>query len=117
MNLDIQTEHILMRPEWHDLIDTWVARCARFHPEVARIDLTLRHGESGQRPGDDVVVEVMAGRRTLRVAKHADLMSVALHDALDTLEHELLVHEAMTRRVGEAGVRQDEEGRITRGAG
>jgi ribosome-associated translation inhibitor RaiA len=98
MNLDIQTEHILMQPEWHDQIDAWVVRCARFHPEVAGIDLTLRHGKSGQHPGEEVDVEATAGRRSLRVAKHAELMSVALHDALDALEHELLVHEAMARR-------------------
>jgi ribosome-associated translation inhibitor RaiA len=98
MNLDIQTEHILMRPEWHDQIHAWVTRFARFHPEVAGIDLTLRHGESGRQPEEEVDVVAMAGRRSLRVAKHAELMSVALHDAFDALEHELLVHEAMARR-------------------
>jgi ribosome-associated translation inhibitor RaiA len=98
MNLDIQTDHIVMRPEWHDLIDAWVGRCARFHPEVAGIDLTLRHGESGHHPGEEVDVMAMAGRRNLHVARHAEVMSVALHDALDALEHELLVHEAMTPR-------------------
>jgi ribosome-associated translation inhibitor RaiA len=98
MNLDIQTEHVVMQPEWHDLIDVWVARCARFHPEVAGIDLTLRHGKSGQHREEEVDVMAMAGRRNLRVARHAELMSVALHDALDALEHELLVHEAMAPR-------------------
>jgi len=99
MDLDIQTEHTLLRPEWHDQIHAWVARCARFHPEVAGIDVTLRHGESGRHPEEEVDVEAIADRRSLRVAKHAELMSVALHDALDALEHELLVHEAMGRRV------------------
>ena len=98
MNLDIQTEHAVMRPEWHALIDEWVARCSRSHPEVAGIDLTLRRGESGQHPAAEVDVVAMAGRRSLRAAKHAALMTVALHDALDALEHELLVHEAVTRR-------------------
>lgn len=33
--------------------------------------------------------------RSLRAAKQADLMTMALHDALDALEGELLVHEAV----------------------
>ena len=97
MNLDIQTDQVHMRPEWHRMIDEWVARCARHHPDVVGIDLRLRHGES-RRPHEEVDVVAIAGRRSLRAAKQADVMTVALHDALDALEHELLVHEAVDRR-------------------
>jgi ribosome-associated translation inhibitor RaiA len=97
MNLDIQTEHVVMRPEWHRMIDEWVGRCARRHPDVIEIDLTLRHGEQ-RRAGEEVDVVAIAGRRSLHATKQAGVMAVALHDALDALEHELLVHEAVGRR-------------------
>jgi ribosomal subunit interface protein len=98
MNVDIQTEHVAMQPEWHRMIDQWLERCARSHPEIMDIDVTLRHGEPGRHPGEEVDVVATADGRSLRAARHAELMSVALHDALDALEHELLVHEAVRRR-------------------
>jgi ribosome-associated translation inhibitor RaiA len=96
MDIDIETEHVVMQPEWHRMIDTWVARCRKTHPEVAYVDLTLRHGE--QAPGGEVDVMATADGRSLRVARHGVTMSMALLDALGALEHELLVHEAAYRR-------------------
>lgn len=96
MNIDIQTEHVGMRPEWHHAIDTWVDRCRRYHPDVVGIDLHLRHGPG--HPEEEVDVVAFARGRSLRAVRHADGMAEALHDALDTLEHELLVHEAIERR-------------------
>ena len=46
MNIDIQTEHVLMCPDWHRMIDEWVARCRGRHPGVVGIDLTLRHADA-----------------------------------------------------------------------
>lgn len=98
MNIDIQTEHVAMKPEWHRMIDTWVERCRRYHPEVVGLDLNLRHGDPCQ-PGDAVEVVALAGGRSVRAFRYAEGMATALHEALDTLEHELLVHEAGKRRV------------------
>jgi ribosome-associated translation inhibitor RaiA len=98
MNIDIQTEHVAMKPEWHRTIDAWVERCRRHHPEVVGLDLSLRHDDA-PRPGDEVDVVATAGRRTLRAVKHAGGMDEALHAALESLEHELLVHEAVNRGV------------------
>jgi ribosomal subunit interface protein len=97
MNIDIQTEHVAMRPEWHRMIDEWVEQCARRHPDVIEVDLTLRHGEH-RHAGEEVDVVATAGRRSLHAARQAEVMTVALHDALDALEYELLVHEAVGRR-------------------
>jgi hypothetical protein len=94
MDIDIETEHVVMQPEWHRMIDTWVTRCRKTHPEVAYVDLTLRHGEHGQDRGGEVDVVATAGGRNLRVARHGLTMSMALLDALGALEQELLVHEA-----------------------
>ena len=96
MNVDIETECVAMRPEWHRMIEEWVGRCARHHPDVADVDVTLRHGED--RPAEEVDVVATARGRRLRAARRAPLMTTALHDALNALEGELLVHEAVARR-------------------
>ncbi len=97
MNVDIQTEHVTMRPEWHRMIDEWVQGCRIQHPDIVGIDVTLRHGTTGQ-ASEEVDVVAMARGRRLQAARHAYLMDVALHEALDDLESELLVHEAVRRR-------------------
>src|SRR5262245_60316800 len=45
MNIDITTEHVAMRPEWHDIIDAWLNGCRRRHPDVQGLDVTLRHAD------------------------------------------------------------------------
>jgi len=94
MNLDVMTERVVMQPAWYGEIERWVARCARYHPAIAGLELTLRHDG---RAADDEVFVVATGRdhRRLRAAAHATLMADALHEALDTMEHDLLVHEAL----------------------
>lgn len=97
MNLDIETEHVVMRPEWHRTIESWVALCRRRHPAVAALDLTLRHGD-GRPAGEEVQAVAAAGPRTLRAHATAELMSVALGDALESLERELWASEAVEER-------------------
>jgi len=97
MNLDIRTEHIDMRPEWHRLIDAWVERCQRYHPSVAGLDIKVRQRDDRRRPGAEVEAVASTGRRRLRAATKAPLVRVALHDVLGALEDELLVHEAVSR--------------------
>jgi ribosome-associated translation inhibitor RaiA len=94
MNVDIQTEGVAMRPEWHRTIDDWIRGCRTRHPDVVGIDLVLRHDARDEA----AVVATMRGAR-VRAAGQGDLMAVALHEALDGLEHELLVHEAVARRL------------------
>jgi ribosomal subunit interface protein len=108
MNIDIQTEHVVMRPEWHRTIDEWVERCRRHHPEVVGIDLTLRHGDRRQ-PGEEVDVVASARGRSLHATRQAEVMAVALHDVLDDLEHELLVHEAVGRRHSDPSERESHD--------
>ena len=98
MDLDIVTDRVTMQPEWHRAIDLWVERCARIHPDVTAIELTLRHDGPERRPGEDVDVVATIPEGAVHAARHANLMDAALHDALDDLEHELLVHEAVRRR-------------------
>jgi ribosome-associated translation inhibitor RaiA len=98
MNIDIQTEHVHMQPDWHRMIDAWVDRCRRQYPDVASIDVQLRHAEQDGLPEMATIGATTGGRR-LRGSCGAPMMSMALHDALDAVERELLVHEALTRRV------------------
>lgn len=97
MNLDIQTEHVAMRPEWHRVIDEWIETCAKRHAGLIGIELTLRHAEH-HRPGEEVEAVATAPGPSLRVARQAEAMDVALRDALDTLAQELAAHEATDRR-------------------
>lgn len=97
MDIDVQTEHVRMQPEWRRMIDDWVARCRTQHPEVAGVEVTLHHGESGHL-AEEVTIDATARRRHLRCAGRGAIMSMALHDALDAIERELLVHEALTGR-------------------
>lgn len=109
MNVDIQTERIVMRTEWHRMIDEWVERCKEHHPDVVGIDVTLRHG--GRPHAEEEVDAVATARgRSVRATTQAGLMTVALHDALDALKRELGTHHQRvssdaTRRSARAGSR------------
>jgi ribosome-associated translation inhibitor RaiA len=96
MNIDVQTEHVRMQPEWRRMIEDWVQRCHTQHPDVASVEVTLRHDEGGGF-AEMVSIDATARRRHLHSARRAPMMSMALHDALDAVEREILVHEAVTR--------------------
>ena len=87
MNLDIETEHVAMRSEWHRTIEEWVARSAELHPDLASVDLMLRHDE---RTGDRVDAVARVGSRTLRAGAQGEFMTTVLQEALAALERELL---------------------------
>jgi ribosome-associated translation inhibitor RaiA len=99
MNIDVTTEHVAMRPEWHDIIDTWLAGCRRRHPEVEEIDLTLRQADS-EPVGAAVDLVAFARGRSLHAGTCATDMGAALYDALDALERELALNEAIRPRTG-----------------
>jgi ribosome-associated translation inhibitor RaiA len=86
MNLDIETRHTLMRPEWHRIIDDWVTRETTAHADLAAVDLTLQHDELA---GDRVDAVARVGRRTVRAAAANGQMAAALRDALAALEREV----------------------------
>ena len=94
MNLDIETDHVLMRAEWHKMIDDWVARNAMEHAKLAAVDLTLRHDE---RKGDQVDAVARVGGRTVRATAEGT-MPTALRDALDALQRQLVAPPTCTVR-------------------
>ena len=87
MNLDIETEHVAMRSGWHRTIEEWVARSAKLHPDLASVDLRLRHDE---RTGDRVDAVARVGSRTVRAGAQGELMTTVLQEALAALQRELL---------------------------
>jgi hypothetical protein len=97
MNLDIQTDHTVMRPEWHRVIDAWVASCRGRHPGVRALDLMLRH-RGDQRGVEEVDAVATAGARSLHAHATAESMSVALGDALDSLERALCTSGAVDEK-------------------
>lgn len=94
MDLDILTEHVAMRQAWHRTIDEWVERCARRHPGLLGLELTLRHDER-HHPGEEVEVVATGRGRRLRASARAGLMDEALYGALGALEQDLVVDEAL----------------------
>ena len=94
MNLDIQTDHVAMRPEWHHMIQEWVALCRQRHPRVHALDLTLRHGSDRSSPDEVDAVVTLEGRSVSARAADA-AMSLALGNALASLEHELGTRDAV----------------------
>lgn len=99
MNIDIHTEHVAMRPEWHRMINTWLECCRRRHPDIQEIDLSLAHAGQGQ-TAEAVNVVALARGRSVRAGTRATTMSTALYDALETLERELLLNEAIRPHAG-----------------
>jgi hypothetical protein len=91
MQVDVRTNRVVMRSDWDGIIDAWVERCRQQHPEVARVELTLGRDEGREA----VAVVATTGGRRLRATGRDVLMGFALHDALDTLERELLVRDAI----------------------
>jgi ribosome-associated translation inhibitor RaiA len=101
MNIEITTEHVAMRPEWHDILDAWLQACRRRHPELEGIDVTLRHADF-EPAGEAVDVAALTRGRSLHAGTRATDMGTALYDALDTLDRELALNEAIrppTRRM------------------
>jgi ribosome-associated translation inhibitor RaiA len=95
MKLAIHADQVTMRPEWHDTIEAWADRCRRHHPMVIGIDIRLRHRDDRD-PGAEVEAVASMGRWRLRATIQATLLPEALHDVLEALEDELLVHEAVS---------------------
>src|SRR3990170_658058 len=44
MDVEIQTHHVDMQPDWRALIDERLARLAERYPKLIRVHVTLRHG-------------------------------------------------------------------------
>jgi hypothetical protein len=97
MNVDIQTERVAMRPEWHGMIDDWLAACRRRHPDVEDVELSLRHASDAE-AAESVSAVAVARGRSLRAGMRAREMAVALHETLDALERELALNEAIRPR-------------------
>ena len=93
MNIDIMTEHVAMRPEWHDIIGAWLDQCRRRHPDVDGVDVTLRHTDA--EPAEAVDLVAQARGRRLRTSTQATDMGIALYDALDALDREIALNEAI----------------------
>jgi ribosomal subunit interface protein len=89
MDIEIQTQHVAMLPQWRALIERRLARLAERHPEMTRVHVTLKHGPHHQLGCDETDIVASCRGATLRVAKQEDDMHAAVHAALDALERQL----------------------------
>jgi ribosomal subunit interface protein len=91
MDIEIQTRHVDMQPEWLELIEARLAHLGTRYPRLIRVHVTLKHGRH-QRGAEEVDIVAVHPRATLRAAKQEQDMRAALHAALDALERELVQH-------------------------
>jgi ribosomal subunit interface protein len=102
MDVEIQTQHVEMQPEWRALIDGRLARLAERYPKLIRVHVTLKHGRHHLRGSEEVDVVATCPGATLRAAKQEEEMRDAVHAALDALERELAAHHEGRRHFGKA---------------
>jgi ribosomal subunit interface protein len=102
MDLEIQTVHVDMQPEWRALIEDRLGRLAARFPELLRAHVTLKHGGHHHLGSEEVDIVANCAGATLRAAKQEEYLRDALHAALDALERELVAHHEARRHFGKA---------------
>jgi ribosomal subunit interface protein len=100
MDVEIQTQHVEMQPEWRSLIDDRLARLAERYPRLIRVHVTLKHGRHHRSGVEEVDIVATYPGATLRAAKQEEEMRDAVHAALDALERELVAHHETRRHFG-----------------
>ena len=113
MDVEIQTQHVTMQPEWRALIDERLACLAERYPQLIRVHVTLKHGRHHLRGTEEVDIVATCPGATLRAAKQEEEMRDAVHAALDVLERKLAAHHEERRHFGKAPG-QRPSGTITR---
>lgn len=102
MDIEIQTQHVDMQPEWRTLIEERLVGLAERYPRLIRVHVTLRHGRHHVRGVEEVDIVATYPGATLRAAKQEEEMRHAVHAALDALERELVAHHEKQRHFGKA---------------
>ena len=102
MDIEIQTQHVAMQPEWRALIEERLARLGERYPKLVRVHVTLKHGRHHLRGAEEVDIVATYPGATLRAAKQEEEMRDAVHAALDALERELAAHHEERRHFGKA---------------
>lgn len=92
MDIEIQTQHVDLQPEWRAFIDERLSRLLERYPKLIRVHVTLKHGPHHLHGAEQVDIVATCPGATLRAAKQEEEMRAALHAALDVLERELVAH-------------------------
>jgi ribosomal subunit interface protein len=102
VDIEIQTQHVDMQPDWRTLIEERLARLGERYPKLIRVHVTLRHGRHHLRGAEEVDIVATYPGATLRAAKQEEEMRDAVHAALDVLERQLAAHHEERRHFGKA---------------
>ena len=100
MDIEIQTQHVDLQPEWRALIDDRLSRLLERYPTLIRVHVTLKHGRHHLHGAEEVDIIATCPGATVRAAKQEEEMRDALHAALDVLERELAAHHEERRHFG-----------------
>jgi ribosomal subunit interface protein len=102
IDVEIQTQHVELQPQWTALIDERLGKLAERYPEMLRVHVTFRHGGHHLHGTEEVDVVANSAGQTLRAAKREETMAAALHAALDALERQLAARHTERRRFEKA---------------
>jgi|SRR5688572_11950168 ribosomal subunit interface protein len=102
MDVEIQTQHVVMQPAWRTIIEERLARLAGRYPHLIRVHVTLKHGEHHLHGTEEVDIVATCPGATLRAAKQEERMPDAVHAALDAIERQLVAHHEERRHFGKA---------------
>jgi ribosomal subunit interface protein len=100
MDIEIQTQHVDMQPEWRTILDERLTRLGERYPELIRVHVTLKHGRHHRSGAEEVDIVANCAGATLRAAKQEEVMRDAVHASLDALERELAAHHEARRHFG-----------------
>ncbi|HET7224759.1 MAG TPA: HPF/RaiA family ribosome-associated protein [Candidatus Eisenbacteria bacterium] len=99
MDLEIQTEHIELDPNWRDLIETLANHVEARYPELLRLHVTLKHGPHHRVGFEDVALVANVEGRTFRAEKREEKVRAAIHAAFHALDIEMERYHQERRRV------------------
>jgi ribosomal subunit interface protein len=113
MDIEIQTQHVVMEPAWRTLIEERLAHLADRYPRMIRVHVTLKHGGHHQHGTEEVDIVATGPGATVRAGKRGEDMREAAHAALDALERQLAEQRDEQQRFG-TGLGARASGKIAR---
>ncbi len=99
MEIQIQTQHIVLDPAWRDLIEQSAARIADRYPEALRLHATVRHTRHHRKGSQTVTLLANVEGAVLRAEKIGEHVRDALHAAFQALAIELERHHQQRRHI------------------
>ena len=100
MNLEIQSRHVGLDPDWRDLIERLSEGLSAHYPGLLRLHVTVSHGRHHRTGSEEVALLANDDGTPVRVAKVEANVHAAIRAAFQAMEIELARLHPARRRVG-----------------